>query len=45
MHQVARYVAGTEDQPTKQREGQLAPGVDLSTFVTVSFGPVGIPDR
>ena len=37
MYQVARHVAGTEDQPTKQHEGHLAAGADLFTFVTVRF--------
>ena len=39
MDQVARYVAGTEDQPTKQCEGQLADGVDLFTLVTFRLWP------
>ena len=45
MDQVARYVAGTEDQPTKQREGHLAAGADLFTLVTAKFGPVGLSGR
>jgi hypothetical protein len=38
VDQVARYVAGTEDQPTKQCEGPPAAGADLFTFATAEFG-------
>ena len=45
MDQVARYVAGTEDQLGKQFEGRPAAGADLFTFVTVKFGGEGLSGR